>query len=193
MDRVLARPGSTHWMHTVQSRAQLVIAPNLHLHLASNGSHIPLAGSSGDAMPAGGLGIQTPGFFSSTIERIHTRSQRIDSLQFHTRTLQTVIAAATARWQVSAGQIAAPMQAPARVERIRRKPEARSSDAPRTAPPPPDRFDDPQIRMSTRSYDAAPVAASVRAPELNIDRLADRVVNAIDRRLLAHRERHGRI
>jgi hypothetical protein len=128
-----------------------------------------------------------PTFVSTLLQSFAVRGERVDSIRFLQQTIQ---AAATTRIERTATtvHIATPAAQDARAERVHR---AAAAAPGRSAATSPRRHDAAPAAAPARS--AEPAAQLARTADLNIDRLADRVVHAIDRRLVAQRERHGRL
>lgn len=174
-----------HWAH----------APRLILQLA--GSEHTVTTPAATPRPASmnrherRVEMEAPRFASTLLERMLTRCERINTLEVVER-----MGPAPERVVSDAGGAIQPAALPApvsgargRVPRVLRSesstPPARTrvkehpSSHP-SSPSPPDST--PHVTMSPRGL-----------PPINIEHLAERVVHAIDRRLTAQRERHGRL
>ena len=190
LDLVHRHLPALHWSRAIHQHWQLGFAPQLRLQFA---------GDTWLASPPQSTDLSTPGTASpsptiivptgTTLERLLLRNQRIDSL----RTQERIIHAATPHAPAETPPLPAPAQTRAelRVERVYRDREVVARQvAPDAAVAV---LDARAIDFTTVGRrDSAVPAATTRAPDVDIQRLADRVVNAIDRRLVAHRERLGR-
>lgn len=193
-ERIFAMPSMLTAAHALQQHWHLAYSPRVTLRLAADDHAIATADPPitsmpmrERAMPQGG-----PRFISTLVERVLNRSERTDTL----RTIEHAIPM-TLRHEPNApavveSRIVTTPVPEGRVQRVFRTPNsstaakarAESSGAPPQAVAPPARA--PQGARANASV------PSSNAPRINIEHLADRVVHAIDRRLVAQRERYGR-
>lgn len=189
-EQVFAAPNTMMAVHAPQQHWHLAYAPRVMLQLASSTRAIPTVPKTTAPDPIREHIVlqDAPRFVSTLVERVLERSQRVDTL----KTIEHA-APATLRYEPSASATTESRVAPVpdregRVQRVFRtnagsvsKVMERSAFSPQSTAP--------TARQALQATEHAP---SRDAPPINIEHLADRVVHAIDRRLVAQRERYGR-
>lgn len=190
-EQVLVAPSTMMAVHAPQQHWHLAYAPRVMLQLASSTRAIPTVPQTTEPDPMREhIVLQDgPGFVSTLVERVLERSQRVDMLS----TIEHA-APATLRHEASASAVTESRIAPApdregRVQRVFRTNAGSGSKVMAERSVPPLQSAAPTARQALQATERAP---SRDAPPINIEHLADRVVHAIDRRLVAQRERFGR-
>ncbi|MCY7353874.1 MAG: hypothetical protein LH470_02080 [Lysobacter sp.] len=193
-ERVFAMPNMLTALHALHQHWHLAYAPRVTLRLAAGDHAIATAAPPITSAPTRERDVPADGprFMSTLIERVLNRSERTDTL----RTIEHAIPM-TLRHEPNApaaveSRFATTPVPEGRVQRVFRKPDSSTAakarvgsmaDPPQSAAPP--------TRASQDAHANQSVSSS-NAPQINIEHLADRVVHAIDRRLVAQRERYGR-
>ncbi|MCI4567338.1 hypothetical protein [Lysobacter sp. CFH 32150] len=190
-EQVFAAPNTLMTVNAPHQHWHLAYAPRVMLQLASSTRAMPMVPqtTAPDSVRQHTVLHDGPRFVSTLVERVLQHSQRIDTLQ----TIEHA-APATLRHEASASAVTESRIAPApdregRVQRVFRTNAGSVSKATaeRSAASP--QSTAPTARQALQATERAP---SRDAPPINIEHLADRVVHAIDRRLVAQRERFGR-
>lgn len=192
-EQVLAAAGTPAAVSAPQQHWHLAYAPRVTLQLAASDRSVPTVASSQGPAPTQERVVQQDGprFISTLIERLLNHSERIDALKIIERAEPAVV-------RHEAGESVAPERqttttpvAEGRLQRVLRTDKAATIAKTATAGSPPAAQVAGSARQEAPAYEHA--ASPQKAPQINIEHLADRVVHAIDRRLLAQRERYGRV
>jgi hypothetical protein len=128
--------------------------------------------------------------YETAVRRLITERRRIELPVRHPAE------AAVSHGAAVAGRLAQAVSSPAPASLSDRLWQARSPELALPVPPPvaPNRGGDAVAAdVSQASPGVAPVAAQPAVPSVDLERLTDQVVRQIDRRIVAHRERVGRI
>ncbi|MBL8298425.1 MAG: hypothetical protein JNN30_08770 [Rhodanobacteraceae bacterium] len=196
LQRVLAIPRDGTSIYAPQQHWHLAFAPRIALQLQATRERAASQASAPAAVPAHDAAAPPrPSTRIATVERILARGMRVDALRgvaLPAPQLNAHVITATALPVVSATSAAPvpPLVAAAVPRVLRRNPEAAMSAASRAVP---------AGAMSPAAIGSTPATgassnASVAAPfALDVEHLAERVVRVIDRRLVAARERLGRV
>lgn len=192
-DQIFAAAGTPEAVNAPQQHWHLAYAPRVTLQLAASDRAVPTTVHPQASVAVHERIVQQDGphFVSTLVERVLNHSERIDALKIIERA-----APATVRHEFGESSAVEPRTtvtptAEGRVQRVLRADKAaavtKAIAAASSSPP--------QAAVSPRHEAPAsePAAPSRSAPQINIEHLADRVVHAIDRRLLAQRERSGRV
>lgn len=181
-------------MTSTERHLHLAYAPRLFLQLAASDRAVVSAMPRPSSAPWHERVIQTkgPSFTSRLLERVLARSERIDTLKVIERAAPVDVQPVSDRRSaaLSATLTATASAAQGHVQRVLRTDKPTSIAKPRT------KIDSPQRQASEPQPDATPQVSAMPVRGLapiNIEHLADRVVHALDRRLTAQRERHGRL
>jgi hypothetical protein len=126
----------------------------------------------------------------SIVERIFTRERRVETRMTMREALREIVTQ-----RAAGGPSAPPPPTPSArpVEMVVRSPPASRRESPRAAPPdaPREETSERILRPNIFTRPAVQARAALSAAELG--RVTDHVVRAIDRRLVAQRERRGKI
>ena len=191
-EQILAAAGTPVAVSAPQQHWHLAYAPRVTLQLATSDRSAPMVAPSQGPAPMQERVVQQEGprFVSTLIERVLNHSERVDALKIIGRAEPAVMRHETGESSAPERQTTTTPVAEGRVQRVLRTDKAASI----AKAVPAGSLPSPQTAASTRrdapTYEHA--ASPQKAPQINIEHLADRVVHAIDRRLLAQRERYGR-
>lgn len=134
----------------------------------------------------------TAAFRPAVTERIFQRERRIERTRsIASRVERLVIKSAAARQPAVADPATYARRPPPLPMVARRPPEPRAEPTPSRQSPPRQAIDEWAMAPARLRPAAATTALALDPGELG--RLTDHVINAIDRRFTAHRERHGRV
>jgi hypothetical protein len=176
LERVFLRPRVRLAVHHRHDRSveRVTVAPRLHVTIA--GRHVTRPAAvrlhASARAPVSRHSVVVRSQSSQLVERIERRSTRVERVYFPA-------VAAVAPDAAPAGPVA--HRVPAAPVYLRRL-----APAPAQAP------DRPGPAQPSAARPAEPPSAGPSGPELDVTRLTDRVLTAIDARLLAERERLGR-
>lgn len=192
-EQVLAAAGTPAAVSASQQHWHLAYAPRVTLQLAASDRSLPTVASPQGQAPTRERVVQQEGprFVSTLIERVLNHSERIDALKIIERAEPAIVRHEAGESAALERQTTTMPVAEGRVRRVLRTDKAASiaKTVPAGSPPSPQTA--ASARQEAPAYEHA--TSPQKAPQINIEHLADRVVHAIDRRLLAQRERYGRL
>lgn len=192
-EQVLAAAGTPAAVSAPQQHWHLAYAPRVTLQLAASDRSIPTVALPQRPAPTQERVVQQEGprFTSTLIERVLNHSERIDALKIIERAEPAIVRYEAGASAAAERQTTAMPAAEGRVQRVLRTDKAAAAAKTAQAGSPPSPQTSASPRQEAPAYERA--APPQKTPQINIEHLADRVVNAIDRRLLAQRERYGRV
>ena len=135
-----------------------------------------------------GAALPVPSF----VERIFARERRVESTATIRSVVERIVGERGGNRPGVLPPVAVVRPAPDVPMIVRRPPPLRAQPEPAPASAPQIRVSDDWNTLPGRVR-AATAAAPIPLTPLELHRVTDHVVNAIDRRFIAHRERHGRI
>jgi hypothetical protein len=191
-EQVLAAAGPPAAVSAPQQHWHLAYAPRVTLQLAASDRAVPAAAQPQVRAPVYEYAATQDGprFVSTLIERVLNHSERTDALKIVERAAPVIVRHESGETAAVGPHSTIAPVAGSRVQRVLRVDKAAAIA--KTMPSAGSSPAQAAVRSRQEAPASEPAAPARNAPQINIERLADRVVHAIDRRMLAQRERYGR-
>lgn len=191
-ERVFVARNTLMAVHAPQQYWHLAYAPRVVLQLAASDRAVPTTTQPVASAPMREriAPHEGPRFISMLIERVLNRNERIDALKIIGHAAPATLRHERSAPAAAESRIAAKPDREGRVQRVFRTANAAAAAkamAGNVAVP--SQSASPPTWQTAHAHESEPAR---NAPQINLEHLADRVVHAIDRRLIAHRERNGR-